>query len=62
MARGSAGTTIPYGLTFLHVGSMENANVLKYIPTSGTWELILSKPNYIFGAAMLVDLDTFPSC
>ena len=62
MARGSAGTTIPYGLTFLHVGSMENATVLKYIPSSDTWEQILSKPSTTFGAAMLVDLDTFPSC
>merc|ERR1712012_909745 len=45
MARKTAFTIIPYGSTFLYIGSTAPATVLKYIPISDTWELILSKPN-----------------
>ena len=53
------GTAVPYGSTFLLVGG---DRVYKYIPSSDTWEKILSNPSTMYGVVMLVDLGTFPSC
>ena len=52
---------IPYGSTFLIVGS---GQMDKYVPSDNSWELIteLSGSPVDAQATMLVNLEDFPSC
>ena len=55
-------TAVPYGSTFLIVGGTA---VYKYAPSSDTWKEMPERTSVARSqgiAAMLVDIDTFPSC
>ena len=62
------GATVPYGLTFLLVGGEPSPfrdTIHKYIPSNDEWELMPERLGFAKGgvpAAMLVNLDMFPSC